>query len=557
MMLSFIFTLLQGNNFSFAYTYGLGLKPSVHMRSVVKPQVPECTVAPGLLPPSVDLSNLLPPVGNQGHQNSCTAWAVGYYYKTFEEKKENNWDVSTDVHQFSPAFIYNIVHKDGSTDGTTFEDAFNILKDYGCDTLSYFPYNENDSSTQPTDEQLQLALPFKIASYSPLFWGRLINANAPTTNWVWSGSSLSDTDIDGLKNVIYEGGIFVIAIPVFEDWYSPSFGPSDYIHYVPSNGEETFYGYHAVTIVGYDDSKYGGSFKMVNSWGSNWGDNGFTWITYNWFKQCVEEGWTMTDLSPDFSVTVTKPGDGEVLNGGSVYQVRWNCSDIGGGNCAFIDKTDTSFYNGSSWNNVGMTENSGIFNWNVPNDVYVNCRMKVEVLDETGFVLADNVSGIFSIESSNATIIHFTGSKYNLVSFPFSVSSSDIPNFVQAYSFDWTNFWTTTTTFERGKGYWIKVSQDEDVTLSGTPSSSDVTVSVKGGQGEFNLLGNPFNTPILLSDLNSANGDHILQLYTFDWTNFWTPINPSDFSTKYLEPGRGYWIKLDSNASDTFTFPHP
>jgi outer membrane protein assembly factor BamB len=160
----------------------------------------------------------------------------------------------------------------------------------------------------------------------------------------------------------------------------------------------------------------------------------------------------------------------------------------------------------------------------------------------------------------NSLTLHLVGNKFNLVSFPFSVNPSQIPNLDKAYTFDWYYYWTVWTptgpqdftTLEPGKGYWIKVTQDEDVTLTGTPVSSSVTVSVT--PGKFNLLGNPFNTPILLSDLNAANGNHIIRVYTFDWSNFWDPINPLEFSSTYLDPGKGCWIQLDSNASTSFTF---
>lgn len=37
---------------------------------------------------------------------------------------------------------------------------------------------------------------------------------------------------------------------------------------------------HAVTIVGYDDYKFGGAVRIMNSWGDNWADNGFIWVKY-------------------------------------------------------------------------------------------------------------------------------------------------------------------------------------------------------------------------------------------------------------------------------------
>jgi hypothetical protein len=35
-----------------------------------------------------------PPIGDQGVEGSCAAWAVGYYVKTFQEAKEHSWDLS-------------------------------------------------------------------------------------------------------------------------------------------------------------------------------------------------------------------------------------------------------------------------------------------------------------------------------------------------------------------------------------------------------------------------------------------------------------------------------
>ena len=46
-------------------------------------------------------------------------------------------------------------------------------------------------------------------------------------------------------------------------------------------------GGHAMVIVGYDDNLAytggTGAFKVLNSWGTTWGANGFFWLTYNWW----------------------------------------------------------------------------------------------------------------------------------------------------------------------------------------------------------------------------------------------------------------------------------
>ena len=51
-----------------------------------------------------------------------------------------------------------------------------------------------------------------------------------------------------------------------------------YPKYSPGGG-------HAMTVVGYDDTLNGGSFRIVNSWGYQWGDNGYAWIRYSDFKK--------------------------------------------------------------------------------------------------------------------------------------------------------------------------------------------------------------------------------------------------------------------------------
>lgn len=52
----------------------------------------------------------------------------------------------------------------------------------------------------------------------------------------------------------------------------------------PSDYREALW--HAMTVVGYDDDREGGAFKVANSWG-NWGDRedaGYMWISYTAFK---------------------------------------------------------------------------------------------------------------------------------------------------------------------------------------------------------------------------------------------------------------------------------
>ena len=73
-------------------------------------QVPRLTRRGVRLPIAVDLSNQMPPVGDQGSQGSCTAWATTYYYKTYQEGQEQGWDLSDFSHRYSPAWTYNQIN---------------------------------------------------------------------------------------------------------------------------------------------------------------------------------------------------------------------------------------------------------------------------------------------------------------------------------------------------------------------------------------------------------------------------------------------------------------
>ncbi len=69
-----------------------------------------------------------------------------------------------------------------------------------------------------------------------------------------------------------------------------NFNSADATTIIKSRGSE-FYGVHAITIVGYDDSKH--AFKVINSWGTGWGDAGFTWIDYDYLQQMTYEAFIM------------------------------------------------------------------------------------------------------------------------------------------------------------------------------------------------------------------------------------------------------------------------
>lgn len=45
---------------------------------------------------------------------------------------------------------------------------------------------------------------------------------------------------------------------------------------------------HAMAVVGFDDNKYGGAFRILNSWGTDWADHGYVWMRYDdYARYCI------------------------------------------------------------------------------------------------------------------------------------------------------------------------------------------------------------------------------------------------------------------------------
>jgi hypothetical protein len=209
--------------------------------------------APGnepTLPSSVDLSNDFPLPGDQGDQNSCVGWALGYAIKTYQERVEHGWSLEALEHQFSPAYIYNQLN-DGRDNGLIYNRALDLVVDDGVATLARMPYNDLDFLSQPSAAAHQEAAQFKVKS------------------WKTANGTLE------IKSALANRLAVFMAIQVFDDLLHLR-GPDSVYNTI----DGPFRGSHAVVCVGYDDNRYGGAFKIMNSWGRNYGDGGFFWIPY-------------------------------------------------------------------------------------------------------------------------------------------------------------------------------------------------------------------------------------------------------------------------------------
>ncbi|MBX7085418.1 MAG: hypothetical protein K1X70_03225 [Leptospirales bacterium] len=230
------------------------------------------------LPSSVDLSSQMPPVSNQGQQNSCVAWATTYATRSYFEQKARQWGYDAPVkggrgeHIFSPAYVYNQING-GRDQGSVMENAFDLLVRQGAAPWSVMPYTDKDYTTQPTAAQRSAASNYKLASYRRIPPG----------------------DIETIKAELAAGRPVVFGMGIDDNFYQLKNSVYD------QKGGKT-YGGHAMALVGYDDGKssprgHRGAFKIINSWGTGWGDKGYGWISYRQWTS--EQPWALVGYPVD------------------------------------------------------------------------------------------------------------------------------------------------------------------------------------------------------------------------------------------------------------------
>ena len=81
-----------------------------------------------------------------------------------------------------------------------------------------------------------------------------------------------------IKREIFNGNPCLLAIHQYrQQEFQSSYESLGYSRLIVDTTKKTG---HAMVIIGYNDSIHGGSYRILNSWGNDWADNGKTWIKY-------------------------------------------------------------------------------------------------------------------------------------------------------------------------------------------------------------------------------------------------------------------------------------
>jgi hypothetical protein len=248
------------------------------------------------MPANYSLEQYAPTPGDQGNFGTCTAWAVGYGAATILYARTHNITDKALINKyaFSPTFLYEQIKQPSDQDcqgGSSSLKALSVLIDHGDATLRTAPYGCN---IPPSEHAKNEAQNYKLADAALLFTQK--------------GMSKDDVyykepeqAIELTKKALLEGSPVSISFLLPKSFFALRTGIWN------PDPQESFgdwkHNSHAMCVIAYDDNVAGGAFKVLNSWGTSWGDKGMVWIKYADFAR-----WCQMALQP-FANPFTKAPD--------------------------------------------------------------------------------------------------------------------------------------------------------------------------------------------------------------------------------------------------------
>ncbi len=247
-----------------------------------------------VIPEKYSLEKFVPPVLDQGEQQTCVGFAVAYYaLSTMHNIYFNRTSFyEKTIHAFDPHYAYSLGELSeklltGRTsncyeEGIYMREALDIFSDYGAKKRFYQPLDLDCIEKPLTDEiikEMNYLKPYRLGVTKIL------------TN--------SYRTIDDIKIAVSQNYPVVIGTNLTESFQNVKSGSNEESFWIPK-GDEELLGGHAMCVVGYDNNLNGGSFRIVNSWGPEWGDDGYFWISYKDFNDYVYRAYTLKPYELDF-----------------------------------------------------------------------------------------------------------------------------------------------------------------------------------------------------------------------------------------------------------------
>jgi hypothetical protein len=222
------------------------------------------------LPDRVDLRPWCTEVEDQSQSNSCAANAAAGAYEYLCKKQaslspDDELDAE-DVGDISRMFIYYVGRKNdqvrwgrGGTavkdEGMTLSGGANAMTAKGACTEAMWPFDLGNVNARPSEECFDQAMKYKISEVK----------NVPT-------------DTTAMKQCLADGYPIVFGCKLTQPFFRCPQGKVATPD--PDDPQSASHGLHAMLIVGYSEKQQ--VFIVRNSWGTDWGDNGYCYMPYDY-----------------------------------------------------------------------------------------------------------------------------------------------------------------------------------------------------------------------------------------------------------------------------------
>jgi C1A family cysteine protease len=217
---------------------------------------------------SVDLREWDSPVESQYQLGSCVGNAIANAYEHMV--KRNYPEHFVDL---SRLFIYYNARAELSEElldaGTTVRNGLKGLRKYGACRETAWPYDLEKFDDKPSEEAYTDAKPRSITGYQRLY----------TEGYVIDALSAGKPVVFGIE--VFEGFMYLTK--------------DDAVLKMPTSTSIS-YGGHAMCLVGYN--LYNHQFLAKNSFGTDWGDNGYCWIPFKYFSMYSYDRWVFDIPNP-------------------------------------------------------------------------------------------------------------------------------------------------------------------------------------------------------------------------------------------------------------------
>ncbi|GAB2535444.1 C1 family peptidase [Spirosoma aerophilum] len=254
-----------------------------------------------IIPVRKDLSAYAPPVISQGDKATCVAISIGYYMRSILEAHRRNLTNKAEILKlsYSPFYLYNQVkdyYDQNCTFGVDAGAVLDYLKNYGLPPFSDARFQDPNLCLKDRPNLQAAKSSARILDYVKLFritedeatkiriTKQALAENAPVVVGIQTTNSMQELAFrrTALKNLAR--GV--------QELISNDGSTRTASSWKPFDANSLSFG-HAMCVVGYDDKILNGkgAFKIINSWGKLWGDNGYFWMSYQNFGQFAKYGY--------------------------------------------------------------------------------------------------------------------------------------------------------------------------------------------------------------------------------------------------------------------------